>query len=88
MQTAAEMNIDVAFHMDGRNKNIIHWTTKCMLVDKVSLVLSLIAHIIILIMSIDDMLSVNSFDYFPVIEGVEVIDPSINSINLFSQSSI
>jgi hypothetical protein len=24
MQTAAEMNIDVAFHMDGRNKNIIH----------------------------------------------------------------
>ena len=54
-----------------------------MLVDKVSLVQSLIAHTIILTMLIDDTLSVNSFDYSPVIEGVEVIDPSTSSINLF-----
>ena len=54
-----------------------------MLADKVSHVLSPIAHIIILIVLIDDMHSVNFSDSFPVIEEAEVIDPSTNSINQF-----
>lgn len=47
MQMDVKMNIGANFPTDGKNKNIIHLTIRCMHADKASSATSLIVHIII-----------------------------------------
>jgi hypothetical protein len=57
MRMDVSMNIDVNSLMDGKNKNIILLTIKCMLVDKLKNVRNLIAHTTTQILIEDNLLT-------------------------------